>query len=296
MTGLRTTTRSYLYTPADNDRRLAGAFTHAPDAVIADLEDSVALSAKGQARVNVRDWIQRGQAGDGERWVRVNAHVVGLDDIAAVFTPGVFGFCLPKVSSASELVRVDELLDSLEARFHLPSQSIWLMPLIESAAALVALDEIARAPRVLKLQLGELDLAADLGIQPDINETELSPLRMQVVVSSVAAGIVAPVGAVSSNFTDDEAFRVTTERLKRSGFVGRAAIHPNQLPSIHRTFAATAEEVAIARSRIQLYESSLAAGTGAVRSSDGHMIDEAVVRSSRRILAQFESERGQENR
>ncbi len=295
MTGRRITTLSYLYTPADNNRRLAGAFGHGADAVIADLEDSVAAVAKEQARANVREWLQRRQANDGEHWVRTNAGLSGLDDIAAVFTPGVFGFCLPKVSSHAELRQAAELLDSLEATFHLPSQSIRLMPLIESAEAIVALTEIAQAPRVLKLQLGELDLAADLGIDPDLNETELLPLRMQALVASIAAGILPPVGAVSRNFIDDEAFRMTTERLKRLGYVGRAAIHPNQLPTIHHAFSATADELAIARSLVERYERSVAAGTGAFRGVDGTMIDEAVIRSSRRILSLFNTEREQEN-
>jgi citrate lyase subunit beta/citryl-CoA lyase len=158
------------------------------------------------------------------------------------------------------------------------------MPLIESATGLQALSDIAGAPRVHKLQIGELDLAADLGVEPGEDEAELAALRSSVVVASVASGLLPPVGAVSPEFRDLDLLAISTRRLKRAGFVGRMAIHPAQLDIIHRCFAVSAAEVTAARELVERYDKAMAGGSGVILGEDGRMVDEAVVRRSRRII------------
>jgi citrate lyase subunit beta/citryl-CoA lyase len=278
--------RSYLYVPADADDRLNKASSRGADAIIADLEDSVALSRKDVATANTTGWLaaESGVA-DVERWVRVNHGERGLDDIAAVFGSGLTGICLPKVSSGAEVRRASAALDALEQSANLPAQTILLMPLIESAVGVLALSEIANAPRVQKLQIGELDLAADLGLQPGDDEAELASMRSSVVLASVASGLFPPVGAVSPEFRNLESLAVSTQRLKRAGFVGRAAIHPAQLDTIHRSFAVTPAEVAAAHALVERYEAALNTGAGVILGDDGRMVDEAVVRQKRRTIA-----------
>jgi citrate lyase subunit beta/citryl-CoA lyase len=278
--------RSYLYVPADAGERLNKASSRGADAIIADLEDSVAVNRKGVAAENAAEWLAPppGSA-NVERWVRVNQGGRGLDDLAAVFGPGLTGVCLPKVSSGSEVRRVSEALDALERHRGISGQATLIMPLIESAVGLQSLSEIAGAPRVQKLQIGELDLAADLGLQPGDNEAELGPLRSRVVVASVASGLLPPVGAVSPEFRDADSLAISTQRLKRAGFIGRAAIHPAQLDTIHRCFAVTPTEFATALALVHRYETAVNAGAGVILGDDGRMVDEAVVRQSRRTIA-----------
>jgi len=271
---------------------LSRAVTRGAEAVIADLEDSVALGSKNLARLNVQAWLAGGEATNQttgfdqvERWVRINSGQQGLDDLGEILRPGVTGVCVPKVESSADIRHVSMVLDNFETERHLALGSIVLMPLIETAAGLQSLREIAESPRVQRLQIGEIDLAADLMLSVSDDETELLPLRMSVVVASAAAGLSAPVGAVSTEFRDLRRFTASTERLKRAGFYGRAAIHPAQLEAIHRACGASRAELLTARRVIELYEEAVNSGVGAIVGPDGRMIDEAVVRRSRQILA-----------
>jgi citrate lyase subunit beta/citryl-CoA lyase len=131
--------------------------------------------------------------------------------------------------------------------------------------------------------IGELDLSAELGIDPT-NQMALLPLRMQIVVASAALRLEAPLGPVSPNFRDLETLRDETEELASLGFGSRPAIHPVQVPVYNEVFGPSPEVVARARKLVSLYDSALAEGRGAVTDDEEHMVDEAVVRLARRVL------------
>lgn len=283
---MRPIIRSFLYVPADSGDRLTRAGQRGADAVIADLEDSVAPARKTAARAAAAAWIAQGTGTGGfERWLRVNPSHQGIADLHCVFRPGLSGVCLAKTSGAAEVQAAANALADLESRHGCPVGSTALMPLIESGLGLRRVDEIAEGPRVRILQLGEIDLAADLGLPPHPHRDDLAPLRSALVVASAAAGLQPPVGAVSPQFHDMDAFRATTARLKLAGFLGRAAIHPAQVPVIHEIFSISPDELAVARATVSLYDVALAAGEGAAAAGEGRMVDEATVRTSRRIIA-----------
>ncbi len=144
--------------------------------------------------------------------------------------------------------------------------------------------EIAQAPRVRRLQVGEADLKADTGIEPGDDERELLWVRSQVVLVSAAAGIDPPVGPVSTNFRDLDALRVSTEAVRRLGYRGRACIHPAQIAVVHEVFTPSPEQVDAARALIAAYDAAVAAGSGVLIGADGRMVDEAVVRQARRLV------------
>lgn len=278
--------RSYLFVPADAQERLGKATSRGADAVIADLEDSVAPARKGFATRNAAAWTRGTDLPRHvERWVRVNLADQGLRDIADVFSPHLTGICLPKASEPDYLRRVCDLLDDLERTQNVTAPPVAVMPLIESASGVKALHEIASSPRVHRLQLGEIDLAADLGLHPGDDEAELASIRSATVVASAAAGLLPPVGAVSPDFRNLERLVVTTERLRRAGFIGRAAIHPAQLEVINKTFSVTPAALAGARRALQQYETALASGNGAIVGEDGRMVDEAVIKQHHRTIA-----------
>jgi citrate lyase subunit beta/citryl-CoA lyase len=139
--------------------------------------------------------------------------------------------------------------------------------------------------------IGEIDLAAELGVDLD-DEDVLVPLRLQVVVASAAAGLLPPLGPVSPDFRDLAALATGTARLRRMGFGARPAIHPAQVPVFNQVLGPDPDELAEAGRLIELYERGLAAGRGVVLDDRGRMIDEAAVRVARRILGTADRQRG----
>ncbi|HJS92611.1 MAG TPA: aldolase/citrate lyase family protein, partial [Solirubrobacteraceae bacterium] len=159
--------RSYLYAPGSNPAVMEKAVRAGADAVIFDLEDSVAVSDKSAARDEVAAMIARvsGDAGSLEVLVRVNRGPDGVsgDDVAAVVRPGLTGLRVPKVGSAAELDALAGLLDDLEARAGMPPGAVRIYPVIETAAAVLCVGELAAAPRVARLGFGATDFLADIG-------------------------------------------------------------------------------------------------------------------------------------
>lgn len=276
---------SYLYVPADADPRLQLAGKRGADALIIDLEDGVAYPAKAGARAAAAQYCRQSRAPGPELWVRVNSGDLGEADIAAVICPAVRGVCVPKVAAHADLAAVDALLSRAERVAGLADRSVAVCPLIESAAGLTELAGITRAPRVCVLQIGEADLVADLGAERTPGGQELLLARSMVVAASRAAGLAAPVGAVSASFGDLEAFAAETLALRRLGFRGRACIHPAQIPVVHEVFTPSPAEVREAQAVVQAHEQAQQRGEGVTLDAGGRMLDEAVVRSARNMLA-----------
>jgi citrate lyase subunit beta/citryl-CoA lyase len=180
---------------------------------------------------------------------------------------------------------LDSFLSDAERAAGVGVVSTRIVPLLETASALFDALPIARSPRVARLQLGEADLAADLGVTPGPDGRELWWARSQVVAASAAAGIDAPVAPVSTNFTDLDGLRESTIALRRMGFYGRACIHPAQLVVVHEIFTPTEDELAAAHDVLARFESARANGSGVCVDSQGRLVDEAVVRSARRLIA-----------
>jgi citrate lyase subunit beta/citryl-CoA lyase len=275
---------SHLYVPGDRPDRFARAEASGAGAVILDLEDAVAPHAKASAREAVAAHLAAvPAAGSGlERWVRLNSDATEAD-LAAVVMPALRGVIPAKTSTAEQLVALDEQIGELERSRGLTRGRIAVAPLIESGLGLANAVEIASAPRVTTLHLGEVDLAADLGLEPGEDERELLFPRSQVVVAASAAGIASPVAPVSTNFRDLDGYRASTRALRRLGFVGRACIHPAQLPVVAEVFTRTAAETVAAADLLRRLDE---AGSGVALDAEGRMIDEAVARAARRILAQ----------
>ncbi|WP_067822982.1 HpcH/HpaI aldolase/citrate lyase family protein [Actinomadura kijaniata] len=274
--------RSALYVPGDAPGKLATAPRRDADELIVDLEDAVPLAAKAAARRTVADWLATRPRGP-RVWVRVNPGERGHDDVRAVALPGLTGVCVAKAETVGELAALDALLTGLERERGL--RRLGVVPLLESAAAVLDAPALARAPRVVRLQLGEADLRADLGVEPGPDERELLYARSRIVLASAAARIEPPIAPVSTDVRDLAALRDSTRALKRLGFRGRACVHPAQLPVVNEVFTPTPDELARARDLLARHEAATAGGTGVCLDDDGRLVDEAVVRSARRLLA-----------
>jgi citrate lyase subunit beta / citryl-CoA lyase len=267
--------RSYLYVPGDDPRRIEKALATGADAVVIDLEDSVAPNRKEEARSNAATVLESVPA--RPVFVRINApgSEFAARDIAAVAALQLSGLRLPKVESLESVRLVAETLEALRSE-------AGIQCLIESALGLELALEIARShERVAGISLGEADLAADLGVR---DEAGLLYARSRIVSASRAAGLPGPVQSVYTNVKDLDGLRRSTEEGKNMGFVGRSAIHPSQVPIINEVFTPTEEEVAEAQELLERLEGEAESGTGAFVLEDGRFVDRAVVESARRTL------------
>lgn len=271
---------TYLYVPGDRPERFDKALASGADAIVLDLEDAVAAARKSAAREQVAAWVADTDPGRVQVWVRVNPGAWQEEDIQAVAHPCLTGIWLPKVGAAAEVEHVHALLAGTSA----PDAAVSAM--IETAAGIFAAPDIARAPRMRFLQLGEVDLAADLGIEAGPDGTALLFARSQIVAASVAAEIDPPPAAVSRNFRDLDAFRSDTRTLAELGFVGRVCIHPAQLEPARDVFTPAPEAVQEAQA---VLTALAGAESGVAVDPHGFLIDEAVARQARRIVERAET-------
>ena len=265
--------RTTLYVPGDRPDRFDKALGSGADAIICDLEDAVAETAKTEARDAVRDWLR---ANPGRPvWIRVNNRPGLLDDDSAMVrslaADGVSfaGVVVPKADAAACAA---DFGDSP------------VMALIESAVGVAQLYEIAAAPAVVRLALGEADLAADMCMEPSADALEMWPIRTRVVVASAGAGLASPCGPVPTSIDDHEALVASSESLRRHGFGGRSVIHPKQVAAVNEAFTPSAAAIARAESIVAAFEAAAAEGRSAFI-LDGEFVDTAVVRQARAVLA-----------
>lgn len=273
--------RSYLYVPGDRPDRMASAAGRGADALILDLEDAVALPAKAAAREHVRAFLAGAPEGP-QWWVRINAESVA-EDIAAVVGPRLSGVVLPKADPAL-LAELDRALSSAESESGVVPRSLPVLALIETARGLVVAEQVAAASRVVRLGLGEADLAGELGLQPGSDREELWPLRSRIVVASAAAGILPPVGPVETAIRDEERLVRTTALLLRQGFRARTAIHPAQVAVVNEAFTPSAGQLAAARDVLDRLAAAQEQSAGVALTADGRFIDEAVARGAREVV------------
>jgi len=262
--------RSYLFVPADRPERYAKALASGADAVIVDLEDAVAASAKDGARAALAAWLDGGGAGVA---VRINdAASAWFDaDLSLVARAGVAAVVVPKAERAVDLARVRA------AAPHAP-----VVALIETAAGVDGVREIARAPGVARLAFGSIDLALDLGIEEDASGgDELLVFRSALVLASRLANLAAPIDGVSTAIDDAAAVEADTRRARRLGFGAKLCIHPRQLGAVHAAFVPSADELAWAGRVVAAAEH---AGGGAV-AVDGRMVDRPVLARAHALLA-----------
>lgn len=267
--------RSHLYVPADQPRFLRSALRTAADALILDLEDAVAPQRKNDARAAAVDFARDRAAGGPELWVRVNAGPRGLADAHSLLTTGrVDGLWIPKATAGTDL-------DALAAAVAATAPTVALGLLVESATGLLTLATTARNPAVRRVQLGEVDLRADLRMPPDPGDHLLDWARGLAIAHSVAHGLDCAVAPVMVNIADRDAFRASSLHLRSLGFQGRACIHPDQVTIANEVFGVDDAELADAHALLDLFERHQRSGSGAFRDAHGAMVDAATVRRAR---------------
>ncbi|CAL9408818.1 CoA ester lyase [Streptomyces sp. DH-12] len=265
---------TWLYAPGDRPGVVAKALVSGADVVVVDLEDAVAPERKTYARAATAELLRDPQPVPVH--VRVNALTGpwGQADLAALApAPGLSGLRLPKVSSPSDVVRAAR--GAVSARGGPPP----LYALLETALGIEHAHAVATAhPALRGITLGEADLRADLGVREDAG---LDWCRARVVVAARAAGLGPPAQSVHPDIRDLEGLEASCVRGRALGFLGRAAIHPRQLPVIERAYLPTEREIEQAETVLK----AAAATQGAQALPDGTFVDAAVVTAAHRTLA-----------
>ncbi len=283
--------RSLLFVPGDSARKLEKGMASGADALIVDLEDSVALSGKGQAR-DVTAGFLREAAGQADRprlLVRVNALDTGLTDadLDAVMTAGPDGVVLPKTVGGPDVTHLAAKLAVREAEYGLPDGGTRILAIAtENARGVFALGTLAGAShRLMGVTWGGEDLSADLGAEtnrgPDGRYTEPYRLVRSLALLAAAAAEADAVDSVYTNFRDMEGLAAESREGRRDGFVAKMAIHPAQVPVINETFAPSPDEIAKARAIVDAFAAQ--PGTGVV-AIDGEMIDMPHLKRAERLL------------
>jgi citrate lyase subunit beta/citryl-CoA lyase len=283
--------RSLLFVPGDSERKFEKARALGADGLILDLEDAVTPALKPEARANVSRWVSGSASRDWTCWVRVNALDTGvlLEDLASVVVPGLDGIVLPKANSAADLARVGHYLDAFEAKARIePGHVKVLVVATETPTAMFNLGSYAPAahPRLAALTWGAEDLGSAIGAisnkEPDGAWTQPYQLARSLCLLAANAAGVLPIDTLYSDFHDLEGLAASCRIARRDGFMGRIAIHPDQVESINRYFTPSENELAQARRIVAAFKARPEAGTIGI---DGKMYDIPHLKQAQRILA-----------
>ena len=267
--------RSALYLPASNQRAIAKARELPADVIILDLEDAVAPEAKADARAQAVAALAEGGFGTRELVVRVN----GLDtewgesDLAALSQGNAAAVLVPKIAAASDLVAYRSKLGE--------STALWAM--IETAASLFRLDEIAGAEGLEALVMGTNDLAKETGARLGGSRLPFVGAFGLAVAAARARGI-AIFDGVFNDIEDEQGFIAEARQAVDFGFDGKTLIHPRQIGPCNAAFSPDAAETAWAQRILAAFDEPENASKGAIR-VDGKMVERLHLHRARSVLA-----------
>ena len=270
---------SLLYVPAHQERFIAKAAQCGASVAILDLEDAVPEAQKDLARSMLASAVSSIRSAQTQVYVRVNNQAARLaEDVLAAAAAGADALYIPKVESPEELTALNQLLDDHGYADKKPG----FVPLIESAAGLLAAPAIAKAPGVVALVAGGEDLATSFGGKP--TEAVLRTPKLLVHYAAKAAGVLS-FGLFRStvNFRDPDGVRAAAQEAKEHGFDGASCIHPSVVPILNEVFAPSEEELAWARKIIEANETYAKQGIGAFE-LDGKFIDAPIVTRAQNLL------------
>jgi citrate lyase subunit beta/citryl-CoA lyase len=284
--------RSWLFAPGDSARKSEKAIASAADMVILDLEDAVAHEAKPDARRMVAEALASTSGGRARIWVRINPLCGGMAeaDLAAVMPARPGGIMLPKAESGADMAALDALMAPLEAAHGIAPGSTPVHPLVtETAAAMFGTGTYRDTPRLAAMSWGAEDLADSLGAMGNTDAVgryrptyELA--RSLCLLGAATAGVPA-IETIMGDFRDLKGLKARAEMVRRDGFRGMLAIHPDQVPVINAAFTPGEEEIAEAREIVRLFAANPGAGT--IAGPKG-MLDRPHLSRAQQILTQLD--------
>jgi citrate lyase subunit beta/citryl-CoA lyase len=283
--------RSLLFVPGDSPKKLEKALTSGADVLLIDLEDSVGLAAKDEARRATAAFLSkhRGETGRPRFYVRVNGLSTGLidADLDGVIGSAPDGIVLPKTVGGVDVAHLGAKLAVREAEFGLDDSTTRILAIAtENAASVFALGTFAGAShRLMGITWGGEDLSADVGAEANRSEdgayTDPYRLARSLTLFGAAAAGVDAVDSVFTNFRDVEGLEIECRAARRDGFVAKMAIHPAQIPVINAAFTPSPEAIGRAQAVIEAFKANPGAGVVGV---NGEMLDRPHLLRAERLL------------
>jgi len=282
--------RSLLFAPGDSDRKMEKASACGADLVILDLEDSVAEARKAIARDAARAFLTATpDRSKRELWVRINAlsSPQGLPDLAGVVPGAPDGIMLPKPDSGADVTLLDNYLSALETANGLPVGGIKIIPVAtETAKSMFALGTyVTASPRMTLMTWGAEDIAAVVGAHANRDaEGRYDPLyelARTLCLAAAAAADAAAIDTVYTAFRNPAGLEEECRRVRRAGYQGKIAIHPDQIAIINDVFTPKPEEIAFAKQVVDAFAANPGLGTVGI---EGKMIDMPHLKQARKIL------------
>lgn len=278
--------RSLMFVPAHNIKLLESSLHRETDVLLLDIEDSVPYSDKQKARDNIKEFVKRPESRDKLIFPRVNDRESGelLKDLYQLTVEGVTGFMYPKSTKEEDVYFVGKLLETIEYEKHLPIGTFKLIPLIETAGAIVNIKEICTAcTRVIAVAFGCEDYVTDLQGKHDEQGMSIFYARNSIVNAARAAGIL-PIDTVHIKVHDLEDLERNLIISRNIGFEGMLVLNPKELPLVNKYYSPSEDDILWAREMITLYEEAEAEGKG-VAVKENKFIGPPMLKMAKSILA-----------
>ena len=287
--------RSALFVPSQRSDFIEKADRTGADALIFDLEDSVAESGKKSGRENVRSWLLAHTSGETPyATVRINALDVGVlsDDLDAIVHKSLLAVLVPKIYGCEEIREVDAMLSWFEGKRDLRQGSVIIWPIIETAESVRDVEMIgSSSPRIAYMGGGtseQGDLARSVGFTWTVEGLETLYIRSKVLIAARSAGIPNPITGLVSGLSDLEDVRRFALSSKNLGYSGMFVIHPSHVAIINEVFSPSAHQIKEAQEIIAALDIAGRTGIGAVTFED-RMIDVAMARTAQALLVEVQA-------
>ncbi|WP_100629561.1 HpcH/HpaI aldolase/citrate lyase family protein [Algoriphagus formosus] len=278
--------RSLMFVPAHREKLLESAINRSADVLLLDLEDSVQPAEnKVIARKNIKKWVSEGKFTDFLVFPRVNDRESGelLRDAYELTIEGIHGFMYPKSKKGEDVYFFDKLLETIEYEKGIPVGTFKIIPLIETAAAVLNAQEICQASdRVVAIAYGCEDFIADLGGIHDEEGQSLFTPRALIAMAAKAHGIV-PIDTVHINVHDLEELEQNLRVARNLGFEGMMVLNPKELELVHRYFSPSAKEIKDAEEMLELADQAKSQGNG-VAMINGKFIGPPMIIAAQKVL------------
>jgi len=283
--------RSLMFVPGHNEKLLNSASRSVADVLLLDLEDSVKPeSNKAIARQKIAEWVSSGKLANYYIFPRVNDRESGhlLKDVHELAIDGITGFMYPKAKKGKDIYFFDKLLETIEYEKKIPAGTFKIIPLIETAAAVLNAQEIIQASkRVVAIAFGCEDFVSDLEGVHDPDEQSIFVPRAMIALAARANGVI-PIDTVHINVHDLEDLEKNLILAKNLGFEGMLVLHPKELELVHRYFSPSEQEYEDAIDMLRLYDESQREDKG-VAVKDGKFIGPPMVIAAKKLISRSRS-------
>ncbi|TQR12276.1 HpcH/HpaI aldolase/citrate lyase family protein [Psychrobacillus soli] len=281
------TYRTLLFVPGIKQQWFEKIPSYDMDGIILDLEDSVPLQLKAEARAYVAEAIPFLSSKGIQVFVRINKGLqeYDVDDLKAVVTQGLTGLVLPKPEGPEEIKKLSVIVEVLEVELGIPVGTIRFIPILETARSMQLAYEIACCDRVIGitgLSAKNGDVARALGYQWTPEGLETLYLRSKVVMSARAAGVL-PIGGLWQDIHNLEGLKKNAAFNRQLGFVGELVLHPSNVPIINEVYSPSDEEITYYSGMIEAFQIAEKRGETAIM-YEGEHVDYAHVKTAREVL------------